>query len=216
MTDAPSPDLIRLIMELRAQGVTDARVLDAMERVKRAAFIEPGQELHAYENRPLPIGWGQTISQPYIVGLMTHALRLGERMKVLEIGTGSGYQTAILAKMALRVYTIERLRPLMRIAEQRFKEQGLSNIVTKHGDGYEGWVEQAPFDRILVAAAAPELPQKLIDQLKPGGIMVCPVGPPASSQVLLRLTKQDNGHKEVDSLGFVAFVPMMQGVARDG
>jgi protein-L-isoaspartate(D-aspartate) O-methyltransferase len=216
MSDAPSPDLIRLIMELRAQGVTDARVLDAMERVKRAAFIAPEQELHAYENRALPIGWGQTISQPYIVGLMTHALRLGERMKVLEIGTGSGYQTAILARMALRVYTVERLRPLMRLAEQRFKEQGLSNIVTKHGDGHDGWVEQAPFDRILVAAATPELPQKLIDQLKPGGIMVCPVGPPDASQVLLRLTKQDSGHKEVDSLGFVAFVPMMQGVARDG
>lgn len=215
MSDAPSPDLIRLIMELRAQGVTDARVLDAMERVPRAGFIEPDQEIHAYENRPLPIGWGQTISQPYIVGLMTHALRLGDRMKVLEIGTGSGYQTAILARLALRVYTVERLRPLMKIAEQRFKEQGLSNIVTRHGDGYDGWVEQAPFDRILVAAAAPELPQKLIDQLKPGGIMVCPVGPPDSSQVLLRLTKQDGGHKEVDSLGLVAFVPMMQGVARD-
>lgn len=215
MSDAPSPDLIRLIMDLRRQGVTDARVLDAMERVKRAAFLNESQRHEAYENKPLPIGWGQTISQPYIVGLMTHALKLGDRMKVLEVGTGSGYQTAILARMALRVYTVERLRPLMKIAEQRFKEQGISNIVTRHGDGYEGWPEQAPFDRILVAAAAPELPQRLIDQLKPGGILVCPVGPAESGQVLLRLTKHDAG-KEVDSLGFVAFVPMLQGVARDG
>lgn len=215
MTDAPSPDLIRLIMDLRRQGVTDARVLDAMEKTPRAAFVDETQRHEAYENRPLPIGWGQTISQPFIVGLMTHALKLGERMKVLEIGTGSGYQTAILSKLALRVYTVERLRPLMKIAEQRFKDQRLSNIVTRHGDGYDGWPEQAPFDRILVAAAAPELPQKLIDQLKPGGIMVCPVGPPDAGQVLLRLTKHDTG-KEVDSLGFVAFVPMMQGVARDG
>ena len=215
MSDAPSPDLIRLIMDLRRQGVTDARVLDAMERVKRAAFLDESQRHEAYENKPLPIGWGQTISQPYIVGLMTHALKLGDRMKVLEVGTGSGYQTAILARMALRVYTVERLRPLMKIAEQRFKEQGISNIVTRHGDGYEGWPEQAPFDRILVAAAAPELPQRQLDQLKPGGILVCPVGPAESGQVLLRLTKHDAG-KEVDSLGFVAFVPMLQGVARDG
>ncbi len=215
MSDAPSPDLIRLIMDLRRQGVTDARVLDALERVPRAAFLEESQRHEAYENKPLPIGWGQTISQPYIVGLMTHALKLGDRMKVLEIGTGSGYQSAILARLALRVYTVERLRPLMKIAEQRFKEQGLSNIVTRHGDGFDGWPEQAPFDRILVAAAAPELPQRLIEQLKPGGIMVCPVGQPGSSQVLLRLTAQDGG-VEVDSLGLVAFVPMMQGVARDG
>lgn len=216
MTDAPSPDLVRLIMDLRRQGVTDARVLDAIEKTPRAAFVEESQRPFAYEDRPLPIGWGQTISQPFIVGLMTHALKLGERAKVLEIGTGSGYQTAILSKLALRVYTVERLRPLMKMAEQRFKDQRLSNIVTKHGDGYDGWAEQAPFDRILVAAAAPELPQKLIDQLKPGGILMCPVGPPDASQVLLRLTKHDGGHKEVDSLGFVAFVPMMQGVARDG
>ena len=215
MRDALSPDLIRLIMELRRQGVTDARVLDAIERTPRTAFLDDSQRHEAYENRALPIGWGQTISQPYIVGLMTHALKLGDRMKVLEVGTGSGYQSAILARLALRVYTVERLRPLMKIAEQRFKAQGISNIVTRHADGYEGWPEQAPFDRILVAAAAPELPQKLIDQLKPGGVMVCPVGPPDCGQVLLRLTKHDD-RKEVDSLGFVAFVPMMQGVARDG
>lgn len=214
MTDTPSPDLVRLIMELRGQGVTDARVLAAMERVPRVAFVEESQQANAYENRPLPIGLGQTISQPFIVGLMTYALKLGERMKVLEIGTGSGYQTAILSKLALRVYTVERHRPLMKMAEERFRRLGLSNIVTRHGDGGEGWPEQAPFDRIIVTAAAPELPEKLVEQLKPGGILVCPVGPQGASQVLLRVTKHDAG-KEVENLGFVAFVPLVQGVARD-
>ena len=215
MTDAPSPDLIKLIMELRGQGVTDARVLTAMERVPRAAFIDESLKAQAYENKPLPIGYDQTISQPFIVGLMTHALKLGERMKVLEIGTGSGYQAAILSRLCLRVYTMERHRPLMRQAEERFRRLGLSNIVTAHADGYAGWPEQAPFDRIIVTAAAPELPERLVDQLKTGGILVCPVGPEGSTQVLLRVTKQDAG-KEVENLGFVAFVPMLQGVARDG
>ena len=215
MTDAPSPDLIKLIMELRGQGVTDARVLDALERVPRAAFVAEALRHEAYENKPLPIGFGQTISQPFIVGLMTHALKLGERMKVLEIGTGSGYQAAVLAKLSLRVYTMERQRDLMREAEQRFKKLGISNVVTAHGDGYHGWPEQAPFDRIMVTAAAPDLPDRLIDQLKIGGILVCPVGPAGATQVLLRVTKQDAG-KEVENLGFVAFVPMLQGVARDG
>lgn len=215
MSGAPDPDLIRLIMELRGQGVTDARVLDAMERVPRAEFVPDTQLAQAYENHPLPIGYGQTISQPFIVGLMTHALKLGERAKVLEIGTGSGYQAAILAKLALRVYTLERFRPLLKQAEQRFARLGLSNIVTRHADGYEGWPEQAPFDRIMVTAAAPELPERLVDQLKVGGIMVCPVGPPDATQVLLRVTKQDAG-KEVENLGFVAFVPMAPGLARDG
>lgn len=212
---AADPDLVRLIMELRGQGVTDARVLDAMEKVPRADFVPDTQLAQAYENHPLPIGYGQTISQPYIVGVMTHALKLGDRMKVLEIGTGSGYQAAILSRLALRVYTIERFRPLMKIAEQRFAKYGLSNIVTRHGDGYDGWPEQAPFDRIMVTAAAPELPEKLVEQLKPGGIMVCPVGPAGATQVLLRVTKQDQG-KEVENLGFVAFVPMAPGLARDG
>lgn len=214
MTDAPSPDLIQLIMELRGQGVTDSRVLAAMERVPRAMFVDPRDEAFAYENRPLQIGYGQTISQPFIVGLMTHALKLGDRMKVLEIGTGSGYQAAILAKLALRVYTIERFRPLLKIAEERFRKLGLSNIVTRHGDGYEGWPEQAPFDRIICTAAAPEIPTQLVDQLKVGGILVCPVGPAGATQNLLRVTKQDAG-KEVENLGFVAFVPMAPGVARD-
>jgi protein-L-isoaspartate(D-aspartate) O-methyltransferase len=214
MADAPTPELIQLIMELRGQGVTDARVLAAMERVPRAMFVDERSQNLAYENRPLPIGFGQTISQPFIVGLMTHALKLGERMRVLEIGTGSGYQAAILSKFALRVYTIERFRPLMKMAEERFTKLALSNIVTKHGDGYEGWPEQAPFDRIICTAAAPELPTQLLDQLKTGGILLCPVGPSGATQNLLRVTKHDAG-KEVENLGFVAFVPMAPGVARD-
>lgn len=215
MTDAPPPGLVQLIMELRGQGVTDARVLAAMERVPRAMFVDDRDQAWAYDNRPLPIGYGQTISQPFVVGLMTHALKLGDRMRVLEIGTGSGYQAAILSKLSLRVYTIERFRPLMRIAEERFKKLALSNIVTRHGDGYEGWPEQAPFDRIICTAAAPEIPVQLLDQLKPGGILLCPVGPAGTTQNLLRVTKQDAG-KEVENLGFVAFVPMAPGVARDG
>lgn len=215
MTDAPDPALVQLIMELRGQGVTDGRVLNALERVPRAIFVDPSLEHMAYENQPLPIGYGQTITQPFTVGLMTHALKLGDRMKVLEIGTGSGYQAAILSRLALRVYSVERLKPLMKMAEQRFERLGFSNIVTRHADGHEGWPEQAPFDRIIQTAASPEIPDRLVDQLKVGGILVCPVGPADATQVLLRVTKHTD-RKEVENLGFVAFVTMAQGVARDG
>ncbi len=214
MSDAPSPELIRLIMDLRRQGVTDARVLNAIETTPRGFFMEPPQFGDVYADRAAPIGYGQSMSRPFIVGLMTHALKLGDRMKILEIGTGSGYQTAILARLALRVYSVERLKPLMRQAEKRFADLRLSNIVTRHGDGGLGWPEQGPFDRILVNCAAEELPENLIGQLKPGGVMVCPVGSPDADQVLLRITRHDSG-KEVENLGFVAFAPMAQGVARD-
>lgn len=212
--DGPDPALIALIMELRQQGVTDARVLDAMERTPRAAFLAPEQAEQAYENRPLPIGWNQTVSQPFIVGLMTHRLELADRMRVLEIGTGSGYQTAILAKLALRVYTVERNRPLLKQAEQRFQRMGIANVTTRLGDGALGWPEQAPFDRILVTAAAPEMPQALVEQLKPGGVMLIPVGEAGRSQLLLRVTKESSGLK-VDDLGFVGFVPLLPGIARE-
>ena len=214
MQTAPSSDLVQLIMELRGQGITDSRLLSALEKIDRANFVDPGQASRAYEDRALEIGYGQTISQPFVVGLMTHALRVGDRMRVLEIGTGSGYQAAILSKLALRVYTVDRFRAFVKIADERYKKLGISNVVTRHTDGFEGWPEQAPFDRILVTAALQELPERLIDQLKVGGQMVCPVGPPGSSQVLLRITKQNAG-KEVENLGFVAFVPMVPGVSRD-
>ncbi len=210
----PDPRLIELVMELRRQGVTDARVLAAIERIPRSLFIEESQAPFAYENRSLPIGQGQTISQPYIVALMTHQLSIGDRMRVLEIGTGSGYQAAILAQLALRVYTVERFRSLSKEAEQRFQKLGISNVVTRVGDGAVGWPEQAPFDRILVTAAATELPQALLAQLKPGGVLLCPVGPKDSTQVLLRVTKEESGPK-IDNLGFVGFVPLVPGVARD-
>ena len=215
MADAPDPGLVQLIMELRGQGVTDGRVLNAMERVPRQAFVDQKLAHMAYENQALPIGYGQTITQPFTVGLMTHALKLGERMKVLEIGTGSGYQAAILSQLALRVYSVERHKPLMKMAEQRFAQLGYSNIVTRHTDGHEGWPEQAPFDRIIQTAASADIQDRLVDQLKVGGILVCPVGPADAGQVLLRVTKHNDG-KEVENLGFVAFVTMAQGVARDG
>lgn len=214
MSEGLNTDFVQLIMDLRGKGITEARILNAIEKTPREMFVDPSLQARAYEDRPLEIGYNQTISQPFVVGLMTHALKVGDRMRVLEVGTGSGYQAAILARLAMRVYTVERIRPLLKMAEQRFKSLTLSNVTTRHCDGFDGWPEQAPFDRIIVTASLRELPDRLIDQLQVGGILVCPVGPPESTQVLLRITKQDGG-KEVENLGFVAFVPMVPGVARD-
>ena len=214
MTDTPSPDLVRLIMELRGQGVTDARVLAAMERVPRVAFVEESQQANAYENRPLPIGLGQTISQPFIVGLMTQALKIEPRSRVLEIGTGSGYQTTVLSKLSRLVYTVERYRTLMQEAEARFKTLGLTNVITKFGDGGLGWPEQAPFDRILVTAAAPDEPKALLSQLKPKGILVAPVGR-GPVQVLKRYVGDGKGGFDVEEMTEVRFVPLLDGVARE-
>src|SRR6202040_2812840 len=149
---------VRLIMELRALGVTDTRVLGAIERVPREAFLPDTFRDRAYENVALPVGHGQTISQPLVVAHMTEALEVGERHKVLEIGTGSGYQTAVLARLCRRVFTIERHRALLKEAEKRGAELRLHNVTSRFGDGTKGWPEQAPFDRIIVTAAAPELP----------------------------------------------------------
>ncbi|NWH08830.1 MAG: protein-L-isoaspartate(D-aspartate) O-methyltransferase [Alphaproteobacteria bacterium] len=203
---------IQLIMELRRQGIRDARVLDALERVPREAFVPPTFREHAYANTALPIACGQTISQPFIVAYMTEALAVGERMRVLEIGTGSGYQTAVLAQLAQRVYTVERHRPLMDFAKAMFERLKLTNIVTRVGDGTKGWPEAAPFDRILVTAAAPEgPPQVLIDQLKVGGVMIVPVGMQSVDQTLLRLRKND-ADVESETLMPVRFVPLVGGV----
>ncbi|MBN9591648.1 MAG: protein-L-isoaspartate(D-aspartate) O-methyltransferase, partial [Alphaproteobacteria bacterium] len=149
MTD---PRAIQLVMALRRQGITDMRVLNAMERTPRDLFVEEAFGTSAYQDSALPIACGQTISQPYIVAFMTEALAVGEKMRVLEIGTGSGYQSAVLAPLCRKIYTIERHRPLLKAAEARFKALKLDNIVTKLGDGYKGWPEQAPFDRIVVTA----------------------------------------------------------------
>ena len=166
----------RLILSLRRQGVTDARVLGAMESVDRSVFVHEKFLDQAWEDQALPIDCAQTISQPYIVGLMTQALEVQPRHRVLEIGTGSGYQCAILSKLARYVYSVERYRSLLAEAEGRLKLLGVDNVITRHGDGGLGWPEQAPFDRIMVTAASPTEPTELLKQLKPNGVLVAPVG----------------------------------------
>lgn len=200
---------IRLLMELRHEGITDTKVLSAMEKVPREDFVMATMADRAYENNALPIASGQTISQPYVVAVMTAALDC-ERKRVLEIGTGSGYQAAVLAQLARRVYTIERHRPLNNIAKEVINRLGISNISMRYADGFKGWPEAAPFDRILVTAAAQEIPKKLLEQLSgEGGIMVIPVGPSGAQQVL-KITK--NGEKvTTEELIPVRFVPMLKG-----
>ena len=205
---------IRLIMALRRSGVTDTGVLAAMERIPRENFVPDSFHDQAYEDRALPIGQGQTISQPQIVALMTQALDVTPRLKVLEIGTGSGYQTAVLARLVRRVYTIERHQPLLREAEQRFAALRISNITSIAGDGMRGWPAQAPFDRIIVTAAAPELPEILLDQLAPDGIMVLPLGPERGDQELIRLRKGEGGI-ETEKLCDVRFVPLLPGLPQE-
>ena len=204
---------IRLVMDLRNGGVTDTRVLAAIERVPREAFVEESFLDQAYANQALPISCGQTISQPMVVGLMTQALEISGRHKVLEVGTGSGYQAAILAKLARRVYTIERHRDLLAEAEKRFAALNLHNITTMVGDGYKGWPAQAPFDRILVTAAARIVPPDLVAQLSDeGGIMVLPVGDVAGlHQEVIRVRKDGKKFKS-ERMFPVRFVPLVQGV----
>lgn len=202
---------IRLVMELRRHGVTDTRVLSAIERVPREEFTPPSFRDQAYEDTALPIGHGQTLSQPTVVALMSQALELGPRMKVLEVGTGSGYQAAILAQLGRRVYTIERHKPLLDEAEAKFKKLRLHNITTRFGDGWLGWPEQAPFDRIIVTAAPPDVPQALIDQLAPDGIIVLPLGSEKRSQRLVRIRKTESGLVQ-EELSAVRFVPMVKGL----
>ncbi|WP_298727977.1 protein-L-isoaspartate(D-aspartate) O-methyltransferase [uncultured Ferrovibrio sp.] len=207
--------VIQLIMELRRQGIADTRVLAALERVPRDRFVADQFLKHAYDNIALPITQGQTISQPFVVAYMTEALRIGDRMKVLEIGTGSGYQTAVLAKLSRRVYTIERYRSLLQSAEKRLADLKITNITTKLGDGIKGWPEQAPFDRILVTAAADHRPDSLIEQLSPeGGIMVAPVSVSATEQDIIRYTRRGNDVEE-ERLIPVRFVPLLPGIARE-
>ena len=207
---------IRLVMELRQEGLTDRLVLGAIERTPRELFVPPSFFDQAYENTALPIGHGQTISQPSVVAFMTEKLELTGRMRVLEIGTGCGYQAAVLAHLCRRVYTIERYRELLKEAEARFTELRLHNITTRWGDGTKGWPEQAPFDRIIVTAAAPELSEVLIDQLAPDGVMIAPVGGTTLGQSLIRCRRTEEGYQS-EELWPVRFVPMMEGtIDRDG
>jgi protein-L-isoaspartate(D-aspartate) O-methyltransferase len=201
---------IRLIMELRRQGITDARVLGAIERVPREAFVPETFRDQAYENTALPIGRDQTISQPAVVAFMTQELKIGDRMRVLEIGTGSGYQAAVLAKLCRRIYSIERHRELLADAEAKFRELRINNVTTRHGDGTKGWPEQAPFDRIIVTAAATrDVPQALLDQLAPDGIMIAPMGDNARDQHLFRLMFGEDGVLNREKLRPVRFVPLI-------
>ena len=209
---------IALVMELRGQGITDQRVLSAIERTPRELFVDEPFQPTAYENIALPIACGQTISQPYIVAYMTEALEVDARHRVLEIGTGSGYQAAVLAPLCRMVYTVERHRPLLRVAEGRFKALNLHNIVVRHSDGSSGWTEQAPFDRILITAAVSEVPPSLIEQLRPSGILVAPLSGPDAferiSQHLVKIVRTEGGITRRDLIP-VAFVPMLPGLPPD-
>ncbi len=203
-------DQINLIMQLRRRGIRTTRVLRAIELVPRDLFVDPAFAEHAYQDIALPIECGQTISQPYVVAYMTEKLEVDERHKVLEIGTGSGYQAAVLSHLCRRLYTIERWRELQKAAERRFTKLGLTNITSIIGDGWLGWPPQAPFDRIIVTAAAADPPRALLDQLKVGGRMIIPLGESRDSQSLVQIDKTDAGIEETALLP-VRFVPLVHG-----
>lgn len=207
-------DLPRLMQALRDQGISDPQVLKAIEKTPRDLFTPDLFKDRSWEDSALPIACGQTISQPYIVSLMTQALTIEPRSRVLEIGTGSGYQTTVLSHVSRLVYTIERYRTLMKEAEARFLKLGLTNVITKFGDGGEGWAEQAPFDRIMVTAAAEDDPKRLLSQLKPNGVLVAPIGK-GPVQSLRRYAGDGKGGFKVEALCDVRFVPLLDGVARD-
>lgn len=204
--------IAELLLRLRQVGITDQRVVSAIEAVPRDVFVEAGTRSEAYAERALPIACGQTISAPVIVGMMTMALNPQVEDRILEIGTGSGYQAAVLAKLCSRVYTIDRFRTLVSTAESRFKTLRLDNITTRVGDGAEGWAEHAPFDKIIVTAAADEVPPALFSQLRTGGILVAPVGPPDGVQQLQRYVRTEAGMEE-STLADVRFVPLIPGIA---
>ena len=195
--------------QIRARGVVDRRVLDAMTKVPREIFIPEGARGEAYEDHPVPIGHGVTISQPYIVGYMTEALKVEASHRVLEIGTGCGYQSAVLAELASRVYSIEVIPELAARARATLEGLGYTNVVIRTGDGHQGWPDEAPFDRILGAAAATEVPPDLVDQLADGGIMVLPIERPLGWQELQVLRKRD-GRMSTESTLPVRFVPMIR------
>ena len=194
--------------QIESRGVTDARVLAAMRKVPRDEFVPENLADAAYEDHPLPIGYGQTISQPYIVALMTELLRLTPAAKVLEIGTGCGYQTAVLAEIAAEVYSVEIIEPLAKEAADRLQRLGYKNVHVRYADGYLGWPEQAPFDAIVVTAGADHIPPPLVEQLKPGGRMAIPVGEPHAEQSLLLVEKDVNGEISTGNVIPVLFVPL--------
>ncbi len=196
--------------QIKKRGITDQTILDAMKEVNRHEYVQKNFERLAYSDRPVPIGFGQTISQPYIVAFMSHKLNVASHHKVLEIGTGSGYQAAVLAELSDHVYTIEIIPELAKRAEKVLKKNDYDNITIRIGDGYKGWPEHAPFDRIMVTAAPKEIPEKLVEQLAPGGIMVLPVGETVMMQYLWLITKDNDGQIEKEKILPVRFVPMVK------
>ena len=214
MTDLAERKM-QFLYALRSKGVTDKAVLNAMEKIDRGPFVRGIFVDRAYEDMPLPIACGQTISQPSVVALMTQALKLTGRDKVLEVGTGSGYQAAILSQLSRRVYTVDRHRRLVREAREIFEALDLTNITAFTADGSFGLPDQAPFDRIIVTAAAEDPPGPLLAQLKTGGIMVVPVGQSDAVQSLIRVTRTETGF-DYDELRPVRFVPLLEGLGRDG
>lgn len=211
---ASQEQIIELLMVLRRQGISDARVLSAIESVPREEFVPETYKDQAFDDVALPIACGQTISQPFVVALMTEKLELGMRHRVLEVGTGSGYQAAVLSRLCRRVYTLERYRTLMREAEKRFQDLDYHNITTMLADGTKGWEAQAPFDRILVTASGQDVPQALLDHLAEDGILIAPVGESNETQHLVRLRKRE-GQVEREDLLPVRFVPLVHGVAKE-
>ncbi|WP_407492693.1 protein-L-isoaspartate(D-aspartate) O-methyltransferase [Pseudooceanicola sp. MF1-13] len=216
MNDTPSvaERKMQFLFTLRSRGVTEAATLEAMEKVDRGDFVKGLFAERAYEDMPLPIACGQTISQPSVVGLMTQALKVEPRHRVLEVGTGSGYQAAVLAQIARRVYTIDRHPRLVREAEVVFDKMKLGNVTTFVGDGSHGLPDQAPFDRIIVTAAAEDAPGPLLAQMKIGGIMVLPVGQSDTVQSLIRVHRLETGY-DYEELRPVRFVPLVEGLAKD-
>jgi protein-L-isoaspartate(D-aspartate) O-methyltransferase len=200
--------------QIKQRGVVDPQLLDAMLKVPRHLFVPENLVSLAYNDTPLPIGYGQTISQPYIVALMTDSLKVEEGFKVLEIGTGSGYQAAVLAEIGCQVFTVEVIKILADTAQERLKSLGYPEINVRWGDGYFGWKEEAPFDSIIVTCAIDHVPPPLIEQLKEGGKMVIPVGPPYSLQTLWLFTKEKD-QLTSENLGGVIFVPLLREVREE-
>ncbi len=201
----------QLLDNLRSQGITDEKVLEVMAEIPREDFIADYLRPQAYENAALPIESDQTISQPYIVAYMTQELHVKKNHKVLEIGTGSGYQSIVLARLCKRLFTIERHMPLHKSAEEMFKKFRIYNITTLFGNGMKGWIEQEPFDRIMVTAAGEEIPDELLYQLKDGGIMIIPVGGQEETQHIVRITRHGDNF-DVKTLLPVKFVPLLSGI----